>query len=155
MWFEIFSLIAKSIVTRTNAPPGVVMACIERLRDRRDLSAESPARNRWFQYGGEVKNCDFTICPRLPIRHGGYRLTLRGRVEAVDGGSQVVILIRARLWLVMLVPVAWMEWSTLNSHDDLPWLAPAFWGVYHSLGSLIVWWQVRGIRQDLESVLRG
>jgi len=133
MWFEIYPAIAKCIVTRTDAPPDVVTARIERLRYRQDLPAEPPSRNQRFQYGGGVKNCNFSIYPRLPIRHGGYRLTLQGRVEAVGGGSEVVICMRARLWLVVLVPVAWMEWSTLTGHDDSPWLVPAVRVVYHSL----------------------
>src|SRR5215470_16357262 len=145
MWFEIFPAIAKRVVTSTDLDPEVVIGRIRGLLigNRQDVSAEPLGHRGGFHYGGEFKNGNFTVYPRLPIRHGGYRLVVRGRVDAVSGGSRLVICMRSRLWLVMLVPLAIMEWSIIKSRDDSLWWVPAFWLLYHSLGSLLVWWQAR------------
>ena len=131
---------------------------LERIREKVDTSrrrpgvfGRQPATDK--SYYGLVENAAFVIFPHLPVRDGGYRLTIKGALEPVAGGTRIYVSMWARMWLIVIIPLAVAEALILHSRADSPWIIPGFWCGYHLLGCLLVWFQVRRLRRDLRIVL--
>jgi hypothetical protein len=117
MWWAIIPAIPKRITIESHISFGDVLHRVRGLRNKTDactldLSAAGIARMR---YEGLVSESGFTMRPILPIRDGGYRLTVRGTVEPCAAGSRVLITFQARFWSAILLGICVLQAVVLLS----------------------------------------
>jgi hypothetical protein len=135
-------------------------AAISRIRSMASLGPRRllvfpPKRTENAIYYGRMENGRFTLYPYLPIRDGGYLMTIRGHVGPAAGGSAVKVSFRARNWLWVVLFLGVMEFFALQirNENDLAWGIVAFWIGYHTLGCFLYWYQKSRARKALRSAL--
>ena len=159
-WSAIISRIIPSFPVRisitSDAAPEDLMACIAEnvVTAPRRLLVFPPKRTVNKKYYGRVDSGSFEISPYLPIRHGGYLLTIRGSVAPFNRGSRILVTLRARAWSLVVFPLFAAEFLIVRSGADSPWIIPGFWIFYHTLGCLLCWLQERWLRRDLHICTR-
>ena len=155
MWFSIFPAISKRIVATSDATPDQVLAHLNELVVTlpRRMIVFPPRRTGGMHYHGRIGAKTFVIFPYLPVRHGGYLLTVRGAVEPSSGSTKLTITLQARAWAVIIVPLIIAEVAIVWTHADSPWLIPGFWILYHALGCSLVQLQLQRIRRDLQLIV--
>jgi hypothetical protein len=158
-WAVLIPAIPEHLTVTTHLLPEAAIACIRSIAalGPRRLLVFPPRRTEDAVYYGRIDNDKFTLHPYLPIRDGGYLMTIRGEIVLAATGSAVRVSFRARSWLWVLLFVCVMEFLALQIRNasDLVWGLVAFWIGYHALGCFLYWYQEGRARRNLVAALAG
>ena len=155
----IIPAIPEHLTITTHLPLEAAITCIRSmaaLGPRRFL-VFPPRRTGNAAYYGRVENDKFTFYPYLPIRDGGYLMTICGEIAPAAAGSVVRVSFRARNWLWVLLFLCIMEFLALQIRNEnaLVWGIVAFWIGYHTLGCFLYCYQESRARRNLRRALAG
>lgn len=157
-WAILVPAISEHLTITTHLIPEAAITCVRSMASLGPTPPDlSPQRTENSIYYGRIDKDKFTFYPYLPIRDGGYLMTIRGEIVPAAAGSVVRVSFRARNWLWVLLFVCVMEFLALQirNESDLAWGIVAFWISYHTLGCSLYWYQESRARKNLRSALAG
>ena len=157
-WAVLIPAVPERLTITTNLLPEVAAARIRGITalGPRRFWVLPPRRTENAIYYGRMENDRFRFYPYLPIRDGGYRITICGEILPMAAGSVVRVSLRARNWLWVLLFLCVMEFLAvrIRHEGDLVWGIAVFWFGYHALGCLLYWFQERRARRNNRSGVR-
>jgi len=158
-WSVLVPAIPERLTITTHLLPEEAITCVRSIASLgpRRFLIFPPRRTKNAIYYGWTENDKFTLYPYLPIRDGGYLMTICGEIVPAQSGSVVRVCFRARLWMLALLFSCVMEFLALRirNESDLVWGIVAFWIGYHSLGCVLYWFQESRARRNLVAALAG